>query len=246
MPKVLRFAGVVGAVIGVIFLVVGLWQAATSIAFRSSAIKVGGTVVDVHGHYSCSGGTARKHGSARHCDYVYSPVVKFSTKAGRQITFTPDYSTSSKPSVGSEIEVLYPADDPQAARVANFADLWLLPVIFGGLGLVIGGLGSVVVVRWIRTARTRSWLEHSGQRVSARVQEIRPVKSVRINGRNPWRVSAGWQDPNTGRQHTFESDLIRDNPTEAIDGIGTIDVLVDPSDPGRRYWMDLGSRAIDT
>ena len=107
-------------------------------------------------------------------------------------------------------------------------------------------VGGVITAKMIRTVKRRAWLEQNGRRVSAQLQGVRRIDNVRINGRHPWRVVATWQDPGTGRQHTFNSELITDNPSEAIAGHGTIDVLVDPADPGRRYWMDLSSRAIDT
>ncbi|QDP97003.1 DUF3592 domain-containing protein [Microlunatus elymi] len=247
MRVVLRIVAILGCLLGVVFLAVGVFLGVSSISFRSSAVHATGTVVEVRESLSCSDRPSRRGtgGGNSGCQRVYTPVVRFTTATGRQITFTPDYANSSRPTVGASIGVLYHPDDPRHARVDSFSDLWLLPIIFTGIGLLFGALGAVFASRLVVGARRRAWLKESGMRIPARIQDVRRIQNVRINGRNPWRIFAGWQDPTTGRQYTFRSDLLTQNPAEALQGTGTIDVLIDPADPGRRYWMDLGSRAID-
>ncbi|MFF4359504.1 DUF3592 domain-containing protein [Streptomyces sp. NPDC001604] len=54
---------------------------------------------------------------------------------------------------GERVEVLYRADSPQDARINGFASLWLLPLIFGGLGLLATGIGTVIALAMRRRSR---------------------------------------------------------------------------------------------
>ncbi|MFE0100699.1 DUF3592 domain-containing protein [Streptomyces sp. NPDC059009] len=53
---------------------------------------------------------------------------------------------------GDRVEVLYRADSPEDARINGFASLWLLPLIFGGIGLVIAGIATGVAVAMRRSS----------------------------------------------------------------------------------------------
>jgi hypothetical protein len=57
-------------------------------------------------------------------------------------------SLSSNPplfQVGQEINVLYESGNPQKARIKKWMNLYFVPVLLGGLGLVFGGVGIVLV-----------------------------------------------------------------------------------------------------
>jgi hypothetical protein len=73
------------------------------------------------------------------------PVVEFTSADGTQRKF--EDSTGSKPpayEVGERVEVLYRADSPEDAKINSFSSLWLLPLIFGGLGLLIAGIAALL------------------------------------------------------------------------------------------------------
>ncbi len=74
-------------------------------------------------------------------------MVEFTSADGTPRTFRS--STGSNPpsyDKGERVEVLYRADSSEDARINGFASLWLLPLIFGGIGLVIGGIGTAVAL----------------------------------------------------------------------------------------------------
>ncbi|MFE7274078.1 DUF3592 domain-containing protein [Streptomyces sp. NPDC057623] len=129
---------------GAVFLVVGLILAGVSVSFLANAERAQGTVVTLEWR-SDSGGSSRKsRGSNEPTAY---PVVEFTSKDGTPRTFRG--STGSNPpsyDKGERVEVLYRADSPEDARINGFASLWLLPLIFGGIGLVIGGIGTAVAL----------------------------------------------------------------------------------------------------
>ncbi|MFI5660798.1 DUF3592 domain-containing protein [Streptomyces sp. NPDC051684] len=58
-------------------------------------------------------------------------------------------STGSNPPAyeqGERDEVLYRADDPEDARINGFLSLWLLPLIFGGIGLIVAAVAAVIAM----------------------------------------------------------------------------------------------------
>ncbi|TXS53427.1 DUF3592 domain-containing protein [Streptomyces sp. uw30] len=129
---------------GTVFLVVGLILAGISVSFLADAERARGTVVELEWRSDDNGASRKARESNRPVAY---PVVEFTSADGTSRTFRG--STGSNPpsyEEGEQVEVLYRADSPEDARINGFASLWLLPLIFGGLGLVIAGIGTAVAV----------------------------------------------------------------------------------------------------
>ncbi|MGW7519960.1 DUF3592 domain-containing protein [Streptomyces sp. NPDC054796] len=129
---------------GTLFLVIGLIVAGTSVSFLTSAERAQGTVVDLEWRVSHTESSRKKHGDDKPSAY---PVVEFTSADGTPRTF--HSSTGSNPPSyerGERVEVLYRADAPEDARINGFASLWLLPLIFGGIGLLAAGIGTALVV----------------------------------------------------------------------------------------------------
>jgi hypothetical protein len=53
--------------------------------------------------------------------------------------------------VGDKVTVIYHAERPGDGRIDSFFELWFLPLLLGGLGLVFGCIGlGLLVARWRR------------------------------------------------------------------------------------------------
>lgn len=129
---------------GTVFLVVGLILAGMSVSFLADAERARGTVVELEWRSDDNGASRKARENNRPVAY---PVVEFTSADGTSRTFRS--STGSNPpsyEEGEQVEVLYRADSPEDARINGFASLWLLPLIFGGIGLVIAGIGTAVAV----------------------------------------------------------------------------------------------------
>jgi len=133
---------------GALFMAVGLLLAGMSVSFLANAERAQGTVVSLEWR-SDHNGVSRK---SRKIDKpVAYPVVEFTSADGTPRTFRS--STGSNPpsyDEGERVEVLYRADSPEDARIKGFVSLWLLPLVFGGIGLVAAGVGTAVarMGRW--------------------------------------------------------------------------------------------------
>ena len=135
---------------GALFLVVGLILAGQSVSLLADAKRARGTVVSLEWRTEHSSSFHKNRSSDKRMAY---PVVEFMSADGKQRTFRNSVG-SNPPSyeAGERVEVLYRADSPQDARINGFASLWLVPLIFGGLGLLAAGIGTAVAL----TMRRRS------------------------------------------------------------------------------------------
>ncbi len=98
--------------------------------FVENAVRVQGVVTGLAESHSSEGGT------------TYSPIVQFSTVEGQSHTFTE--SVSSNPpryQPGATVNVLYPPDNPQKARVQGWFGLWYLPAFAALFGVIFLGVG---------------------------------------------------------------------------------------------------------
>ncbi|MGK7874877.1 MAG: DUF3592 domain-containing protein [Xenococcaceae cyanobacterium] len=68
----------------------------------------------------------------------YHPRVRFQTLEGKTIEFTPG-NGSNPPmyEVNDHVPVVYNRDDPNYAVINSFIEIWLGPVIYAGLGLLL-------------------------------------------------------------------------------------------------------------
>ena len=122
--------------IGLVFALSGLFVVPQIMAARAGAgeTSTSGTVVELHESTGSKG--------SRLC----SPEVTF-TAGGATYRAQAGYSSSSCPSIGSSITVIYPTANPSDARVPASAGMMLLLGIFPvvGVALLVFGIRGLVV-----------------------------------------------------------------------------------------------------
>jgi hypothetical protein len=97
----------------------------------TTAERTRGTVVANVGHVD------RAAGDPQRSDASFRPVVRF-TADGRPVTFEATRGSSPpRHRPGDRVEVLYPADDPAAARLASFSGRWELPLMLAAIAAVL-------------------------------------------------------------------------------------------------------------
>ncbi|MFD7816117.1 DUF3592 domain-containing protein [Streptomyces sp. NPDC059785] len=136
---------------GSLFMVIGLILAGVSVSYLTDAKRADGTVVALDWRTDHSSSSRR---TRAHDEPAAYPVVEFTPAGGTSLQFR-DSTGSNPPSyeVGEQVEVLYRADSPEDAKINGFASLWLAPIIFGGIGLLVAGIGTTVA---LVTRRRRS------------------------------------------------------------------------------------------
>jgi hypothetical protein len=211
--------------LGAVLLAVATFSARNTQTFIAESTAAPGTVIDMVRRQSSDSDT-------------YAPVVQFATTAGDTIEFTS--STSSNPPsyhTGERVEVLYRPNAPHAARINAFGSLWGTALIVGGLGAIFFSIGAGVVLAAVFEARKAADLKLNGKKVLTTVQRVELNKSLKVNGKSPYRVFTHWQNPATGRTHVFKSNNVWFDPSSYVTG-RNIAVFVGRGDPNR-YHVDL-------
>ncbi len=124
----------------VVFLVIGGWYGFNSWRLATSGGQVSGEVVEMEA--STSDGST-----------TYAPVVEY-VVAGETYTFHGG-SSSNPPAyhVGQEVDMLYALDDPGTAKINNFWELWLIPLIFLPIAALGGLLFNVIMLAMVVARR---------------------------------------------------------------------------------------------
>jgi hypothetical protein len=126
-------------VTGMVLLIGATRHGKRTRAFLCKACEVTGTVIAMEE-------VAPQNPGASELE-TYRPVIVFTSREGHQAQF--ESMASSYPpkyAVGDKVRVLYDPDQPHQARIHSFHDLWFMPSLFGGLGLVFTALGTGLLI----------------------------------------------------------------------------------------------------
>lgn len=233
--KVFKLVAYLFTLIGALMLIgMGLWYLSTQ-AFITRASHAEGIVIDLVESQSYSR-------SSRSYTPTYRAVVSFKDAQGKEWKFTSSVSSSSPAyQIEEKVPVLYLPSKEQNAEINTFFSLWLGHLIFGGLGLLFFFVGSsflsaLIIVPVLRSRKAER-LRSDGVPIQAEFQRVERNTGITINGRNPFRLIAQWQDPATSKLHVFESANIWFDPTPFISK-SQLTVFIDPNNP-RRYHLDI-------
>lgn len=98
-------------------------------------------------------------------------------------------------------------------------------------------LASIAFWKLLTLQKVRRRLTHSGQKIEARVTDVRQLHNVTINNKNPWVIDAVWNSPYDGKEYTFHSRMILRDPRKIAE-LGTIIVTIDLQQP-HKYMIDV-------
>jgi hypothetical protein len=135
--------GSIFAGVGCIFAVTGIIIGLNTRSFVATAIPAQGTIIDLVLRSSTD--------SKGRSSSVYYPVVKFTPNSGEPTIF--ESNTGSQPPAftkGQQVEVLYNLRKPNSAMINSWFELWFLPAIFTGMGLLFVLIGGAALVKSFR------------------------------------------------------------------------------------------------
>jgi hypothetical protein len=217
------------AVIGLGLLIGSIFAFRQTRHFLQSAVPVPGVVIENVWRESRSANNGTS-GS-------FHPRIRFRTLDGQEISFITN-TGSSPPShrVNDPVTILYDPQEPHHASIKSFAELWLLPTILCGLGIVFCSLGAGAVIWKGVSTRKDAWLRQNGRRIQAQFTRVELNTSLEVNGSNPYHIVCQWLDPASNQMHIFKSGNIWFDPISYIPG-KTLEVLLDPNNP-HRYLVE--------
>ena len=121
----------IGLTILVLLPAIGAIVAFRSMRLLQQGVRVQGTIID----YEVVS-ESRENGPG-YSTFLY-PVVRFRDAGGKTHTVT--LSASERPVAENKrkpVKVIYPKGKPEAAQIANFGSLWLLPLVFFAPALMV-------------------------------------------------------------------------------------------------------------
>jgi len=128
--------GIVFSLVGGLLALIGLFLFIRTRIFIGNAQEVKGIVIQM----------VYSRGSSSNSSGGYAPIYQFRTLDGQNIV-KQDSLSSNPPrfQVGQELDILYEPGNPQKARINKWMNLYFVPVLLGGMGLIFGGVGIVIV-----------------------------------------------------------------------------------------------------
>jgi hypothetical protein len=73
------------------------------------------------------------------------PVISFTTPDGKTHRFRGALAASLSPQPGERVDVVYHPNEPSSAKVKGLLSLWMGPLVAGGFGVAIVGVGLAVM-----------------------------------------------------------------------------------------------------
>lgn len=231
-PSLLRLAfrqfwflfGGIWLLVGSIFAVVGgvmLWN---EWRYRNEGAEANATVVRKYTGRTSKGNT------------TYHVAYEFTTPDGYNISDTDEVDSSTWGGVqeGGKIRVRYLPATPEKSDIPDSSDVWM-PTIFGGVGVVFGGIGGVLFFKGLNRARTIARLVRDGIRTEGTVVAVQE-SSITINRVRQWEVRYTFQD-HVGQMHESSSEYMSPQDARKWNEGDKGTVRYDQMNPETSYWV---------
>ena len=226
--KTLKNLGYLFSAIGVVLLGICYPVFNHTSAFLERSVTTDGTVIAFEQRLSSSDSTVT----------LNYPVVSFQDDSGNAHQFESSFgSAPPKYKVGETVAIRFDPEAPEIAKIDGFVSNWLAVIVLSSLGILflIAGGGILGVPYLVKRKHTH--LKRFGTVVSMKITSVATDPNTVINGRHPWRISATWTNPKTGKACVFKSPCLMTDPSPYIRR-DRIEVRIDPNKPSV-YEMDL-------
>jgi hypothetical protein len=126
--------GVVFSLVGALLLVIGIIIWINTRMFAARAQQVKGTVDHMKYRHDSDG-------------VSYAPVFQFKTLSGESIQVAEMvYSNPPQFHAGQVVDILYDPQNPKRARINKGSNLYFVPLLLAGMGLLFFGIGAVLLI----------------------------------------------------------------------------------------------------
>lgn len=216
--------GGIWLLVGSIFAVVGGVMVWNEWRYRNEGADAEATVVDKYTRRGDKGGTK------------YYITYEFTTPDGYNISDSEQVNKSTWEGVeeGSKIRVRYLPVTPEKSDIPDSSDVWM-PAIFGGVGVVFGGIGAVLFFKGLNRARTIARLLRDGIRTEGTVVAVQE-SNMTINRVRQWEVRYTYQD-HIGQMHEASSEYMPPQEAQKWKEGDKGGVRYDQNQPDVSYWL---------
>ena len=124
--------------VGLVALAVGVGVGWSTWSVDESAQRTDGTVVEV--------AKVKSKNNKGKNQVAFAPVVQYQVATQTYRIQGSVSSQSPNHQIGAAVTVLYPPDRPAEGKIDSFAEKWLGPLVFGGLGFLFASAGFCMLV----------------------------------------------------------------------------------------------------
>ncbi len=236
--------GLIWAVVGIAFVVVAAFLWVGEQRFARAGLSTTGTILEKGYEESIEDVGDRDDDVSYWLSYRYRDVAGQEEYVGQHDV---SLDTWNRYREGDAVPIEYLRDDPGESRVAADGVIarWLLPAIFGGVGVLLGGIGGFLAARSLRTVGRRVRALRDGVPTPGRVIAVLKETSVKVNGRHPLYLTYEFTDYGGERREGKSPFLPRALESRWHAG-DPILVLYDREDPSRHEVDLFGVRGADS
>lgn len=215
--------GVMIAVFGVIFLIIGLFVAKDEKEFRENALQTTGTITEITVDYirKTDGKTKKEYDV--YIEYTVDGIVY-----NDRLSY---YDSSMHK--GQSITLYYNPEDPSdVIGEKTGTGVFILVSCF----FII--LGIVFIIPSVLSGNKKKKLMESGEKVRGIITNVYVDNNISYNGRHPYRAECEVTDAFTGEVYLYSSERVMNDITHLMGS--PVDVYYDPNNK-KKYYIDLES-----
>lgn len=219
-----KIIGIVFAAFGLLFAVIGIIVSIEFSNFAANAEQTTAVITNIEAYRTK---TTKGRYKTRHDVYI-----KYSVDGATYKSELGYYNSGM--SIGDEIEVYYDPENPNKVRGKDSP----LGFIFAGIGGVFAVMGICIgVIPAVKHGKKKKLIE-TGTQTTGIITGVTPDRSVRINGRHPYKAECEVIDEFTGERYLYSSDGVMGDISYLIGQ--SVAVYYDPNDRSK-YYIDLDS-----
>ena len=125
-----------------------------------------------------------------------------------------------------------------AVSARGRGDVWILPLIFGALSVLLLVIGMGLLRQFRRSKEKVQRLLARGEYVIANITGFPIDYRMYVNGMPTFRIECSYRDPETGVLHIFQSENLLFDPAYTVEA-QTVRVYVDKSTGYRDHYVDV-------
>ena len=210
--------------IGAAIIVISGFTAFNTFNFVQTALHGQGKIIDAASHRGSKGGI------------TYAAVVEYKTQKDETITFTSKLSSSFKPVINTNVNVVYNPLNPNDATIDSPFDLWALPGFLGLFGLIFFLVGGIPLILKMKRKAVIDQLKMTGQKYVTKVSGIE-YTNTRINKVPGKKVITEYSRGDNTINFKSDAYYVRNLENNVFPG-DEIDVYINPADP-QHYYVDV-------
>lgn len=223
-PSVSFLMGIIYAIVGTIFLIVGITISVHNNNFLNNAQQTNAVISRVEKEYYYDSDGERK---AKHSVWVKYEIDD------RQYEELLDYYSSDMRK-GDTIIINYSPDDP--SKIITKIGSNIIGFVIIPLGGIFALLGLVFILKKVLSDKKRNKLIRSGECLTGIITNVERNKYVTINKRHPYKAECEVIDPYSSEKYLYSSDNIMGNISDLIGR--EVTVYVD-SNNKKNYYVDI-------